>query len=141
MKILKEYENLNKYGLTPKTITNLIPNRDKIQEKPFWRNNAISAWCLSDNTIHSDENIIYSIYNEYWLGVYDEDANNSYAGKVRFHLSSYGGMCSYHPSEFLKSDEIENKDDLEIQVRFLKCINQLIDNGTFSLSNKNRKRK
>ena len=132
MKIPKEYKNLNKYGLTPKTIKNLIPNKDKIQEKPFWRNNVISAWCLSDNTIHHAENIVYSTYDEYWLGVYDEDAN-SYASKVRFYLYSYGGMCKYNPSEFLKSDEIENKDDLEIQVKFLKCINQLIDDGTFSL--------
>ena len=132
MKIPKEYKNLNKYGLTPKTIKNLIPDRDKIQEKPFWRNNVISAWCLSDNTIHHAENIVYSTYDEYWLGVYDED------GKVEFNLYSYGGMCKYHPSEFLKPSEIENKDDLEIQVKFLKCINQLIDDGTFSLPNESR---
>ena len=132
MKIPKEYKNLNKYGLTPKTIKNLIPDRNKIQEKPFWRNNVISAWCLSDNTIYSNDSIIYSTYAEYWLGVYDID------GEVEFHLYSYGGMCKYHPSEFLKSDEIENKDDLEIQVKFLKCINQLINNGTFSLPNESR---
>ena len=35
MKIPKEYENLNKYRLTPKTIQNLIPNRNKIQENHF----------------------------------------------------------------------------------------------------------
>ena len=137
MKIPKEYENLNKYGLTPKTITNLIPNRDKIQEKPFWRNDIISAWCLSGNTIHHSEDIVYSVYDEYWLGVYDIDAK-SYAGKVRFHLSSYGGMCGYNISGFLKPDEIENKDDLEIQVKFLKRINQLIDDGTFSLPNEKK---
>ena len=132
MKIPKEYENLNKYGLTPKTIKNLIPNKDKIQEKPFWRNDAISAWYLSDNTIHHADSIIYSMYDEYWLGVYDIDS------KVEFHLYSYGGMCSYNPSEFLKPSEIENKDDLEIQVKFLKRINQLIDDGTFSLPNESR---
>ena len=132
MKMLKEYENLNKYRLTPKTIKNLIPNKNKIQEKPFWRNDVISAWCLSDNTIHYSEDIVYSVYDEYWLGVYDID------GKVDFHLYSYGGMCKYHPSEFLKSSEIENKDDLEIQVKFLKRINQLIDNGTFSLPNEKK---
>ena len=127
MKIPEEYKNLNKYGLTSKAIRNLIPDRDKIQEKPFRRNNVMSAWCLSDNTIHYSEDIVYSAYDEYWLGIYDED------GKVEFHLYSYGGWCKYHPSEFLKSDEIENKDDLEIQVKFLKRINQLIDDGTFSL--------
>ena len=132
MKIPKEYNNLNKHGLTPKIIQNLIPNKDKIQEKPFWRNNAISAWCLSDNTIHHADSIVYSMYDEYWLGVYDID------GEVEFHLYSYGGMCSYNPSEFLKSSEIENKDDLEIQVKLLKRINQLIDNGTFSLPNESR---
>lgn len=132
MKIPKEYEHLNKYELTPKTIKNLISNKDKIQEKPFWHNNAISAWCLSDNTIHHSVDILYGTYDEYWLGVYDEN------GKVEFHLYSYGGWCNYHPSNFLKSDEIENKDDLEIQVKFLKRINQLIDNGVFSLPNDSR---
>ena len=34
MEIPKEYKNLNKYGLTPKTIRNFIPNKDKIQGKP-----------------------------------------------------------------------------------------------------------
>ena len=132
MKIPKEYKNLNKYGLTPKTIKNLIPDINKIQEKPFWRNNVISAWCLSDNTIHSSDSIVYSEYAEYWLGIYDID------GKVEFNLYSYGGMCKYHPSEFLKPNEIENKDDLEIQVKFLKRINQLIDDGTFSLPNEKK---
>lgn len=132
MKIPKEYKNLNKYGLTPKTIQSLIPNKNKIQEKPFWRNNVISAWYLSDNTIHHAENIVYSEYDEYWLGVYDID------GEVEFNLYSYGGMCKYKPSEFLKSDEIENKDDLEIQVKFLKRINQLIDDGTFFLPNEKK---
>lgn len=132
MKIPKEYENLNKYKLTPKTIKNLIPNKDKIQEKPFQHNNVISAWCLTDNTIHHADNIIYSEYAEYWLGIYDIDS------KVEFNLYSYGGMCKYHPSEFLKSNEIENKNDLEIQVKFLKRINQLIDDGTFSLPNEKK---
>ena len=132
MKIPKEYKNLNKYGLTPRTIRNLIPNKDKIQEKPFWRNNVMSVWCLTDNTIHHSEDVIYGVYDEYWLGVYDED------GKVEFHLYSYGGMCKYHPSEFLKSNEIENKDDLDIQVKFLKRINQLIDDGVFLLPNEKK---
>lgn len=132
MKIPEEYKNLNKYGLTPKTIRNLIPDRDKIQKKPFWRNNVVSAWCLSGNTIHSAKDDRYGTYDEYWLGVYDEDAK-SYAGKVRFHLSSYGGMCGYNISGFLKPGEIENRDDLEIQVNFLKRINQLVDDETFSL--------
>lgn len=134
MKIPKEYKNLNKYELAPKTIKNLIPDRNKIQGKPFWRNNAISAWCLSDNTIHSNDSITYSEYAEYWLGVYDIDGDMY--GEVEFHLFSYGGMCKYYPSEFLKADEIENKDDLEIQVKFLKRINQLIDDGVFSLPKK-----
>ena len=132
MKIPKEYKNLNKYGLTPRTIRNLIPNKDKIQEKPFWRNNVMSVWCLTDNTIHHSEDVIYGVYDEYWLGVYDED------GKVEFHLYSYGGMCKYHPSEFLKPNEIENKDDLDIQVKFLKRINQLIDDGVFLLPNEKK---
>ena len=45
-------------------------------------------------------------------------------------------VSTINQSEFLKSDEVENKDDLEIQVKFLKRINQLIDNGVFSLPKK-----
>ena len=89
----------------------------------------LEVWRRSKNPLFFNIGELQSEYAEYWLGVYDID------GEVEFNLYSYGGMCKYHPSEFLKSDEIENKDDLEIQVKFLKRINQLIDDGIFTLPN------
>lgn len=131
MEIPKKYKDLNKYNLTPKDIRHLIPDREKIIKKPFWRNNVVSTWCLSDNTIHNSHKDDYMVYDEYWLGVYDTD------GEVGFNLYSYGGMCRYNITKFLNSNEIENNHDLEIQVKFLNRINELIDNGTFRLSNMN----
>lgn len=131
MKIPKKYKNLNKYNLTPKDIRHLIPDREKITKKPFWRNNVVSAWCLSDNTYKEDD---FMVYDEYWLGVYDTDSK-AYTGKVRFEFSSFGGMCGYNITKFLNPNEIENNHDLEIQVKFLNRINELIDNGTFRLPN------
>lgn len=132
MQIPEKYKNLNKYNLTLKDIRHLIPDREKITKEPFWRNNVISAWCLSWNTAYNKYDVGYGLYDEYWLGVYDTDAK-IYAGKVRFYFSSFGGMCGYKITKFLKPDEIENKHDLEIQVKFLQRINELIDNGVFKL--------
>lgn len=134
MKIPEKYKDLNKYNLTPKDIRYLIPDREKITKKPFWRNNIVSAWCLSGNTIHNSYEDDFMVYNEYWLGVYDTDSK-AYAGKVRFEFLSFGGMCRYNITTFLNPDEIENNHDLEIQVKFLNQINELIDNGTFRLPN------
>lgn len=134
MKIPKKYKDLNKYNLTPKDIRHLIPDREKITKKPFWRNNVVSAWCLSDNTMHNSHKDDLMVYDEYWFGVYDIDAK-VYAGKVRFEFSSFGGMCGYNITKFLNPNEIENNHDLEIQIKFLNRINELIDNGTFRLPN------
>lgn len=120
----------NKYNLTPAIIRKLKVNRDKINENYFWRNDVISAWCLSENTSTCDKDYEFCTYNEYWLGVYDEDAK-SYAGKIRVNFHAYGGMCSYNFKKFFNAQEIENDDDLKIQEMFIKKINELIDEGVF----------
>ena len=132
MEIPKQYKNLNKYALTPKLVRRLVPDRAKITEKPFWRNDVIDAWCISGNTAKSSDDEIYGSYDEYWLGVYDTDAK-AYAGKVRFYFTCWGGMGSYNITSFLNPKEIQNSDDLMVQVKFLTVINSLIENGTLSL--------
>lgn len=118
----------NKYGLKPKDIQKaIIINRDKLQEEPFWRNNVINAWCLSETTAKNKKDFEFGTYNEYWIGFYDENAK-SYAGKIKLSCSAYGGMCSYNFKEFFNPKEIECEIDLEIQEKLLARINWLIDN-------------
>lgn len=132
MTVPKQYQNLNKYNLTPKLIRQLIPDREKIKKRPFWRNNVIAAWCISGTTIKTDADDRYGTYSEYWLGIYDENVK-AYAGQVRFYMTAYGGMCSYNITRFLQPSEIENADDLNIQIKFLTTVNDLIDRGVLKL--------
>lgn len=120
----------NKYNLTPAIIRKLKVNREKISEKDFWRNNVISAWCLSGNTASCSGDYEFCTYNEYWLGVYDEDAK-SYAGKIRVNFSAYGGMANYNINKFFNEKDIEHEDDLKIQEIFIEKMNKLIDEGVF----------
>lgn len=122
----------NKYNLTPALIRKLRVNRTMIQQKPFWRNNVISAWCLSGTTIGNTADNKYGTYNDYWLGVYDEDAK-TYAGKIRVTFSAYGGMCDYRFKKFYDPKDIENELDLRVQEMFLAVMNRLIDGGVFLL--------
>ena len=53
-------------------------------------------------------------------------------GKLRVHLTSYGGMCGYKFNQFFREKDIENDNDLLIQEKFLSKINELIDLGILS---------
>lgn len=117
----------NKYNLKPKDIQHAkILNYDRLHKPPFWRNNVVQAWCLSDNTCKNAKDREYGCYNSYWIGFYDEDAK-AYAGKIRLDCSTYGDMWSYNFKTFFNSKEIENELDLEIQEKLLSRINWLID--------------
>lgn len=124
----------NKYNLTPAIIRKLKVNRDKINEKDFWRNNVISAWCLTGDTSSCAKDYEFCTYNEYWLGIYDEDAK-AYAGKIRVVFSTDGGMCNYNVKKFFNEKEIQNDDDLKIQEMFIEKMNMLIDEGVFYFEN------
>lgn len=127
----------NKYNLKPRDIVKAtILDRNKLKEKPFWRNDIIGAWCLSDNTIKCSEDDEFGCYNEYWIGFYDEDAK-AYAGQIRLSCSSYGGMCSYDFKSFYNPKEIGCEIDLEIQEKLLERINWLIDNGIIEIRKEN----
>lgn len=125
----------NIYGLTVPLIQHLRVDRSKITGKPFWRNDVISAWCLSGSTAQCAADEEYGTTNEYWLGVYDEDAK-AYAGKIRVHFSAYGGMCEYLFREFYNPYDIENEMDLRVQEQFLQVMNDLIERGVFMMPEK-----
>lgn len=118
----------NKYNLTMAKIRKLkIADRSQISKPLFWRNDVIGAWCIVGSA-GSDMDIRFGTDNEFWIGIYDDNAK-AYAGKFRVHLTSYGGMCSYNFNQFFREKDIENDNDLLIQEKFLSKINELIDLG------------
>lgn len=124
----------NKYNLTMSDIRNLeIGDRTKIKEPLFWRNHVIHAWCISETTIKTPNDSRYGTYNEYWIGIYDEDAKNK--RKLRVNCSALGGMCSYRFSTFFSKRDITSEQDLEIQEKLLAKINELIDEGILKIPN------
>lgn len=126
VKELKEAQKLNKYNLTmPLLRKNLyVKNEEGIKKNPFWRNDVIQAWCVSGGTIGEE--------NEYWLGIYDKDAE-TYAGKIRIHFTTYDGMCSYDFDRFFTKGSVENRFDFDIQKQFILRINRLIEDGVLGL--------
>lgn len=124
----------NKYNLTMATVKKLkVINKDAICEPRFWRNNVIGAWCLSGNTVKCQADEEFGTYSSFWIGIYDEDAK-AYAGKVRVSFDAYGGMCSYNFKNFYDFSEIEHLIDLEIQEKFLKEINYLLDKQILAIA-------
>lgn len=115
----------NKYNLKPSDIRKMVViDRERLQENPFWRNNVIHAWCLTGSAGEG----LYDSMNDYWIGFYDEDAP-AYAGKTRFSVSTYEGMCSYEFNTFYRPSDIEILADLEIQEKLLDRVNWLLDEG------------
>ena len=124
---------LNKYNITPKDLRRVkVINRTKIQTPPFWRNDVIKAWCLTDTTIKDSRDEVFCTYNSYWIGIYDEDSPHK--NKFAYTVSSYGGMCSYVFDKFFDPTEIEHEIDLEIQEKFLATINWLLDEKIIELN-------
>ena len=116
----------NKYNLKPKDIEKaIILDREKLKQSPFWRNDVIGAWCLTDG---SGKGYYGGHINSYWIGFYDENAK-SYAGKIRLKCSAYEDMGSYDFKKFFDPKEIETEIDLELQEKLLSRINWLIDEG------------
>lgn len=115
----------NKYNLKPSDIRKMVViDRNRLQENPFWRNDVIHAWCLTDGAGKG----LYDSMNDYWIGFYDENAP-AYAGKTRFSVSTYEEMCSYKFNTFYRPSDIENLADLEIQEKLLDRMNWLLDEG------------
>lgn len=124
---MREPKVINKYNLKPADIEkSIILKPERLKEKPFWRNNVVNAWCLSDNTAKTSVDLNFGTYNEYWIGFYDNDAHK-HAKEIILKTSSYGGMCTYAFDSFFDYSEIENEIDLEIQEKLLSIINWLLD--------------
>lgn len=118
--------DINVYGLTRKNIPTLIVNRALVnKDHGFWRNDVVKAWCISA------EQGPYFDCDEYWLGVYDEDAS-AYAGKICCEFSSHGGMCDYKFNKFFQKEDIKNDMDYLIQYKFIDAMNRLIAEGVFT---------
>lgn len=121
----------NKYNLKPKDIQKAtILDFERLKQPPFWRNNVIGAWCLSDGAGKG----LYGYIDNYWIGFYDKDAK-SYAGKIRLDCTSYEDMCGYNFKKFFDYSEIENEVDLELQEKLLDRINWLIDEKIIEINN------
>lgn len=113
----------NKYNLKPNDIKKaIIIDKERLMQPPFWRNDIINAWCLSDGAGKG----VYGYFDTYWIGFYDKDAK-AYAGKIRLECTSYEDMCGYNFKNFFDYKEIENETDLELQEKLLDRINWLID--------------
>lgn len=113
----------NKYNLKPKDIHRaIILDFEKLKHPPFWRNNVVNAWCLSDGAGKG----YFGWMNSYWIGFYDKNAKN-YAGKIRLTCSAMEDMCSYNFKKFFDYSEIEIEADLELQEKLLGRMNWLID--------------
>ena len=69
----------------------------------------------------SDGGGFYGDEDEFWIGF------NKKNGKVDYHFTSGEGMCGYTFDEFYKTDEIENKWDMNVQVNAMKYLNILLD--------------
>ena len=114
----------NKYNLKPKDIQKAtVIDYERLTREPFWRNDAVGAWCLSGG---AGKGFHETYVNDYWIGFYDNDAK-AYAGKIRLQCSAWEGMCNYKFNKFFDFREIENEIDLELQEKLLERINWLID--------------
>lgn len=87
---------------------------------------------MCGDTAHSSKDYKYGTYNEYWIGIYDQDAP-AYKSKIRYTVYSYGGMCKYNFKSFFSEKDIQHKDDIEIQEKLLERVNWLIDEGICKL--------
>lgn len=113
----------NKHSLTLRDIEALkVGNYELVGSPTFWWNEIISAWCITESCGSPFAG------NDFWIGIYSQDAPE-HSGKFRFWISCYGGMCNYNFNEFFNIKDIDCKDDLIIQEKFLKQINELIDKG------------
>lgn len=122
----------NKYNLTPKSVSQLKVNPQKLKEPYFWRNNQIGAWCISGNTAKSSSDHEFGTYNAFWLGVYDKNSPSE-PDNIQLKFFVYGDICQYIFDSFYNFFQIEHEIDLEIQEMFLAKINELIDKGVFSI--------
>ena len=120
----------NKYNIKPEDIKKLkVLDWDKLK-KYTWYNEAMKKtgewYCHLEGS--NGGGIYGNNEDEFWIGF------NKKNGEVDYWFVSYGGMCDYTFDEFYKSNSIENKWDLNVQVNTLRYLNMLLDEKIVELS-------
>lgn len=120
-------KNPNKYNLTPKSIEKLkILDWDKLMGKT-WFNKAKKNgewWCHLEGVGKG----WYGDYiSDFWIGF------NRVDNKIDYHFTCMEGICSYKFDKFYDINNIENRWDMEIQVKTIKWLNQMIDDGILGI--------
>ena len=119
----------NKYNIKPEDIKKLkVLDWDKLKKKT-WYNEAMNKrgewYCHLEG---SNDGGCYDDEDEFWIGF------NKKNGEVDYHFYAGEGMCGYTFDEFYKSNEIENKWDMNVQVNAMRYLNMLLDEGIVELS-------
>ena len=123
---IDDYKKLNVYEIKPSDVEKAtILNKERLKDYPFWRNQILRAYCLSEK-IGTNEDKRNGNFNTYWIGFYDN-------GKVDLSCTRCGDMVAYSFSEFFNTKDIKSENDLYLQVKLLKKINWLIENNIISL--------
>lgn len=109
----------NKYNLKPKDIERAeVLDRDRLKEEPFWRNDVVKAWCLSE-WIGDKEDRKFCTGNEFRILFYD-------SGKIELFCTCME-LLSYNFKTFFNPNEIDHENDLILQEKLLDRLNWLID--------------
>ena len=109
----------NKYNLKPKDIERAeVLDGKRLKEKPFWRNDALRAWCLSE-WVGNEDDRKFGSGNEYDIAFYD-------SGEIELFCSCMR-VISYNFKTFFNPNEIDHENDLILQEKLLNRLNWLID--------------
>ena len=113
----------NKYNLKPKDIERaIILDRERLKEEPFWRNDALKAWCLSwciSEWVDDEEGRTLNSRNEYTIVFYD-------SGEIKLFCTCMG-LFAYNFKTFFDPGKMETINDLILQEKLLDRLNWLID--------------
>ena len=109
----------NKYNLKPKDIENAeVLDRGRLKEEPFWRNDVVKAWCLSE-WVGDEEDRMFNSENEYTICFYD-------SGEIKLFCTCMG-LFTYNFKTFFDPGKMESINDLILQEKLLNRLNWLID--------------
>ena len=119
----------NKYNLTPKNINKLkILDWSRLQKKT-WYNQAMKDtgewYCHLEGV---GKGYYGDSMSDFWIGF------NKKNDKIDCWFDCMEGMCSYNFEKFYDINAIENKYDMEIQVKAIKWLNQMIDDGILGVA-------
>lgn len=122
-------QNPNKYNLIPKDIKKLkVLDWDKLKKKT-WYNQAkkdTGEWYCHLEGV--GEGFYGDSMSDFWIG-FDKEHD-----RIEYHFTCNEGMCNYKITKFYDVNEIEDKYDMGIQVKAIKWLNQMIDDGILGIA-------